>query len=193
MVKKEIRLKYSGLVVFASKLLSVATGLVFTLMIARNITTEEYGIFGNISDILGYFTLLAGVLPFWTARFVARDHAGSAKTGLISNMLISVISASIYLTLLPIILPALRISSAYTIVYAIISIEILELYTLSVLQAILHAKQSQSVMREVHLSQKLMETSRFTVSQHIQDTLIKEAHNKPKYAKTDLKPFLTIF
>jgi len=48
-------------------------------------------------------------------------------------------------------------------------------------------------MREVHLSQKLIETSRPSVSQHAQDTLIKEVHNKPKYAKTDLKPFLTIF
>jgi O-antigen/teichoic acid export membrane protein len=144
MVKNEIRLKYSGLVVFASKLLSVATGLAFTLMIARNTTTEEYGIFGNMSDILGYFTLLAGVLPFWTTRFVARDHAGSAKTGLISNMLISVISASIYLTLLPAILPALQIYG-YTIVYAFISIEILELYTLSVLQAILQARKPQAM------------------------------------------------
>ena len=53
--------------------------------------------------------------------------------------------------------------------------------------------QPQSVMREVNLSQKLMKISRFTVSQHIHDTLVKEAHNKPKYTKTDLKPFLTIF
>jgi len=48
-------------------------------------------------------------------------------------------------------------------------------------------------MREVHLSQKLMEISGFTVPQHIQDTLTKEVHNEDKYAKTDLKPFLTIF
>ena len=47
-------------------------------------------------------------------------------------------------------------------------------------------------MREVNLSQKLIETSRFTVSQHIQNTPLKEDHNKPKNAKTDLKPFLTI-
>jgi hypothetical protein len=53
--------------------------------------------------------------------------------------------------------------------------------------------QPQSVMREVHFSQKLIETSRPSVSQHAQDTPIKEAHNEPKYTKTDLKPFLTIF
>jgi len=53
--------------------------------------------------------------------------------------------------------------------------------------------QPQNVMREIYLSQKLMEVSGFTVSQHTHDTLIKEAHNERKYAKTDSKPFLTIF
>jgi len=52
--------------------------------------------------------------------------------------------------------------------------------------------QPQSVMREVYFSQKLIEISRRSVSQHIKDTPIKEVHNEPKYAKTDLKPFLTI-
>jgi len=52
--------------------------------------------------------------------------------------------------------------------------------------------QPQSVMREVYLPQNLLEISRLTVNQHAQDTLIKEVHNEPKYAKTDLKPFLTI-
>jgi len=144
MVKKDIRLKYSGLIVFASKIISVATGLAFVPMIARNTTDAEYGIFGNISDVQNYFVLLAGILPFWTTRFVAREHAGAAKTGLVANIVISIVSSSIYLMLLPFILPALGVS-AYAIVYAIISIEILELYTLSVLQAILHAKQPQAI------------------------------------------------
>jgi O-antigen/teichoic acid export membrane protein len=112
MVKREIRLKYSGLVVFASKIISVATGFAFVFMIARNTTDAEYGIFGNISDVQVYFTLLAGILPFWTTRFVAREHAGAAKTGLVANIVISIISASIYLTLLPFILPALGVIDA---------------------------------------------------------------------------------
>ena len=45
--------------------------------------------------------------------------------------------------------------------------------------------QPQIVMKEVNLIQKLLETSRFTVPQHIQDTLTKEVHNEDKYAKTD--------
>ncbi|MDH5770427.1 MAG: hypothetical protein OEZ25_03975, partial [Candidatus Bathyarchaeota archaeon] len=61
MVKSDIRLKYSGLVVFGSYILSVATGLAFVLMITRNVSTEEFGVWGNISDLSNYFILLSGV------------------------------------------------------------------------------------------------------------------------------------
>jgi len=145
MVKSEIRLKYSGLVVFASNLLSVATGLAFVLMITRTTSTEEFGIWGNVNDLYNYFILLAGVLPFWTTRFVAREHAGSAKTGLIANIFISIASASIYLALVPSILSALQISSVYSILYIIVSIQMLERYITSALEAVLRAKQPQTI------------------------------------------------
>jgi len=145
MVKSEIKLRYSGFIVFASKLLSVATGIAFVLMITRTVSEVEFGIWGNINDVFSYFILLAGVLPFWATRFVAREHFGSAKTGLVGNIFISIASASIYLALLPLILSALQIGTAYTILYAIISIQILELYTVSVLEAVLLAKQPQTI------------------------------------------------
>jgi len=145
MVKSEIRLKYSGLVVFASNLLSVATGLAFVLMITRSTSTEEFGIWGNVGDLYSYFILLAGVLPFWATRFIAREHVGSARTGLISNLVISIASASIYLALVPTILSVLQISGVYAILYTIASIQILELYTIYALEAVLRAKQPQTV------------------------------------------------
>ena len=145
MVKSDIRLKYSGLIVFASNLLSVATGLAFVLMITRSVSTDEFGIWWNINDLSTYFILLSGVIPFWTTRFVAREHAGSAKTGLIANILLSVAATSIYLALVPTILPILQISSIYAILYIIVSAQILEQYTISALQAVLHAKQPQTI------------------------------------------------
>ncbi len=145
MVKTEIRLKYSGLIVFVSYLVSVATGLAFVLMITRNVSTEEFGIWGNINDLRNYFILLSGIVPFWATRFIAREHAGSAKTGLIANIFISVAATSIYLALVPIILPVLQISSMYTILYIIVAAEILELHIMSALEAVLRAKQPQSI------------------------------------------------
>jgi len=145
MVKSNIRLKYSGLILFASNILSVATGIAFVLMITRSISAEEFGIWGNVRDLYNYFILLAGVLPFWATRFVAREHAGSAKTGLVANIFVSIASASIYLALVPTILSVLQISSGYAILYTIISIQILELYTTSALEAVLLAKQPQTI------------------------------------------------
>jgi O-antigen/teichoic acid export membrane protein len=145
MVKSEIRLRYSGFIVFASKLLSVATGIAFVLMITRTVSEAEFGIWGNVNDVFSYFTLLATVLPFWTTRFVAREHGGSARTGVVANIFISIASASIYLTVLPTILSALQIGTAYKILYTIISIEILELYTTYALEAVLVAKQPQTI------------------------------------------------
>ncbi|MGC9346099.1 MAG: hypothetical protein ACP5ER_04845, partial [Candidatus Bathyarchaeales archaeon] len=66
MTKNQIRLQYSGFIIFAARMLSIATGLAFQLMIARTTTKPEYGIWFNINDVQAYFTLLAGVLPFWT-------------------------------------------------------------------------------------------------------------------------------
>ncbi|MDH5734455.1 MAG: hypothetical protein OEY88_11850, partial [Candidatus Bathyarchaeota archaeon] len=145
MVKSEIRLRYSGFILFTSKLLSVATGLAFVLMITRSVSKEEFGIWGNITDVFSYFVLLATILPFWTTRFVAREHAGSAKTGLIANIFISIASASIYLALLPTILSVLQIGADYAMLYFIVSIQIVEFYTISALEAVLHAKQPQTI------------------------------------------------
>jgi len=145
MTETDIKLRYSGLIVFASNILSAITGLAFVLMITRSVSTEEFGIWGNINDLFGYFVLLGSVLPFWTTRYVARGHSGSAKTVLIANILISVASASIYLALVPTILSALKISSTYVILYALLAIQILEPYTIYALEAVLRAKQPQAI------------------------------------------------
>jgi O-antigen/teichoic acid export membrane protein len=74
---KDIRLQYSGFVIFAAKMVSVSTGLIFQFMVARVLSEVEYDLWFNINDITAYFVLMAGVLPFWTMRFVARDKEGA--------------------------------------------------------------------------------------------------------------------
>jgi O-antigen/teichoic acid export membrane protein len=144
MSRKEIRLRYSGLIIFASRLLSVATGLAFVLMITRSVSPEEFGIWGNIGDLLAYFILLSGIIPFWATRFVAREHTGSAKTCLIANVLISIASVLVYLALLPTILSAFQVST-YAILYVVVSIQILELYTIAALEAVLQVIQPEVI------------------------------------------------
>ena len=144
MAKNGIRLRYPGFVVFITNLLSIVTGIAFALMITRNVSTKEFGIWGNVGDIYGYFAMFAGVFPFWTTRFIARRHAGAAKTGLIANILVSIASASLYLALIPILLPMLQISNAYMLLYALVAIQIIEFHTLIGLGAIIYAKKPQS-------------------------------------------------
>lgn len=89
MASDEIRLQYSGYVIFAAKLISVATGLIFQFMLGRAIAADspEYALWGNINTILPYFTLMAGIVPFWVMRSVARKKEGAITTGLATNFL----------------------------------------------------------------------------------------------------------
>jgi len=151
--RKEIRLQYTGYVIFAAKLIGVATGLVFNFILARAIApnSPEYGIWGNISTVIPYFTLLAGVVPFWVMRCVARGKEGSARTGLAINAVFAVISAAIYLAIMPIILPSLLSGAgisnpaAYLPFYLIVSFQIVELYLLGVFEPCIQACTPQSV------------------------------------------------
>jgi len=140
LAKNEIRLQYSGFIIFAAKLFGVVLGFAFQFMIARNTTTDEYGLWFNISDILGYFTLLAGVLPFWSMRFVARGKVGAAKTGVVANLVISVVATAFYLSIAPFITSLLNIPERYLLLYFLISVQIVELYSINALQACLQAK-----------------------------------------------------
>ncbi len=143
--KKEIRLQYSGFVVFAAKLISIATGLFFAFMVARATTGPEYDIWFNINDILGYFTLLAGVVPFWVMRCVARGNEGATKTGFATNLVISAISTIAYLAAVPFILNALGIAPHYLTLYLIVSVQIVELYIMNSIESCLQATVPQTI------------------------------------------------
>jgi hypothetical protein len=151
--RKEIRLQYSGYVIFAAKLISVATGLIFQFMLGRAIAANspEYGIWGNINTVLPYFTLLTGVVPFWVMRCVARGKEGATKTGLAINLLFSLITTAAYLVIIPLVLPSLLSEAgvanpaAYLPFYLIVSVQIIEVYLIGLFESCLQARTPQSV------------------------------------------------
>ena len=153
MARKEIRLQYTGYVIFAAKLLSVATGLIFQLMFVRSIPdgSPDYGIWGNINSVIPYFTLLGGVVPFWVMRYVARRQEGAAKTGLAMNLVFAAINATVYLAIIPLILPTLLSGAGisdpgvYLPFYLIVSIQIVETYLISIFEPCIQACTPQSV------------------------------------------------
>lgn len=143
--EKDLRLQYSGFTIFAAKLLSVATGLVFQFIVARATSLSEYGLWFNINDITGYFVLMAGVLPFWTLRFVARGKEGAVKTGVVSNLIISVIAALVYVPLVPLITSVLGISGKYEFLYFLMAAQIIEVHSITVFESCLQARVPRTV------------------------------------------------
>ena len=149
MAKNEIRLEYSGFVIFAAQLLSVATGVIFQLIIIRAIgainppdkVSEVYGIWSNVSkDVVPYFTLMAGVLPFWALRFTARGKEGAVKTGVLANLTISFIAALVYILLVPFMVSALGVSD-YSFLYFVTAVQIVDIYAINVFEACIQAKK----------------------------------------------------
>jgi O-antigen/teichoic acid export membrane protein len=144
-LKQEIRLQYTGFVIFAAKMLSVVTGLIFQFMVAWSTTNEQYDIWFNVNDVLAYFTILIGVAPFWVMRFVSRGKEGSTKTGFVTNLIVSVISTIAYLAFVPFMLPLLGISGDFLPVYFIASLQIVELYALTLFEGCLQATIPQTI------------------------------------------------
>jgi O-antigen/teichoic acid export membrane protein len=132
-------------VIFAAKILSIATGLIFTLLLTRNTTEAELGIWSNISDLVAYFAILASAFPFWTTRFVARGKEGATKTGVVANLLVAAISAVVYVPMIIIVTSALQVDSKYLILYIIATLQIINLHMINALEASLRAKRPQAV------------------------------------------------
>jgi O-antigen/teichoic acid export membrane protein len=139
MAKDDIRLQFSGFVIFAAKMISVVTGLIFQFLVAWTTSNQQYDIWFNVNDVIAYFTILMGVAPFWVMRFVARGKEGATKTGFMTNLVISVISTAVYVALVPLILSMLGISGNFLPVYLIASLQIVELYSLTLFEGCLQA------------------------------------------------------
>ncbi|MEM0049800.1 MAG: hypothetical protein QXW39_04615 [Candidatus Bathyarchaeia archaeon] len=73
------------------------TGLIFTLLVTRSLPSRDYGVYGNLLDIMFYFVSVSSMIPFWVTRFEARRWPGSFKTGFVVNSLIGLVSAALYL------------------------------------------------------------------------------------------------
>jgi hypothetical protein len=150
LTKSEIRLQYSGFAIFAAKLVSVGTGFFFQFMLARallgNLSLQsQYNIWFNVNDVIAYFTLLMGVVPFWVMRYVARGKEGAIKTGLATNLVVAAICTVSYLALAPSILSLLGITADFLPLYFVASIQIVELYTITIFESCLQAYKPQAV------------------------------------------------
>lgn len=91
-----IRVTYSGLISFAVGIGSIITGTIFTLIVTRQLSVEEFGTWNLIGSIVAYMLLLESPIFFWITREIARDTP-SAKTGVIISGMFSSIGMLVYI------------------------------------------------------------------------------------------------
>ena len=91
-----IRVTYTGLISLVGGMVSVFTGVIFTLIITRSVTPEEYGTWGLIIGLITYVTLIGPIVSYWSTRDTARNIQ-SGKTAIWSTLLLSVGAISIYI------------------------------------------------------------------------------------------------
>ena len=79
-----IRVTYSGLVAFGVGIAGVLLGLIFTLMITRSLTPEEFGTYSLILSVVGYFLVAETIISYWAIRHTARGE-NIGKTAMLSS------------------------------------------------------------------------------------------------------------
>lgn len=79
-----IRVTYSGLISFVVRLTSILTGIVFTLIVTRQLTEQEFGSWSLIGSLITYIILVESIISYWTTREVARGTE-SGRTALMTS------------------------------------------------------------------------------------------------------------
>jgi hypothetical protein len=146
LTEKGIRLEYSGFVIFAARMVTVVTSLIFALILSRELlpaNETSYDLWYNIGDLMAWFTLMSGVVPFWVMRFAVRQREGSIKTGVLTTLIISAIALSLYTLIVPLITASLGISQAFLPTYFVAGLWVVESYIISILEASLQARIPQ--------------------------------------------------
>ena len=91
-----IRVTYTGLISLIGGIISIFTGIIFTLIITRSVTAEEYGTWGLILGLVTYVMLIGPIVSYWSTRDTARNIQ-SGKTAILSSMLLSIGAISVYI------------------------------------------------------------------------------------------------
>ena len=90
-----IRVTYTGFISFFVAVITVITSSVFTLILTRTLTQEEFGTWGLIIGITQYVIVFGAIVTFWSTRDTARKIE-SQKTAILGNMLLSIIAVVLY-------------------------------------------------------------------------------------------------
>ena len=92
----EIRVTYTGLLSFAVAIIAAITGSLFTLILTRTLTQQEFGTWGLIGGITQYVILFSTIIAYWSTRDTARK-IDSGKTAILGNTLLAIFAVITYI------------------------------------------------------------------------------------------------
>lgn len=91
-----IRVTYSGLISLLIGLVSVVTGIIFTLIVTRHLTPHEFGTWTLIGGLLTYVIVTESTISYWTTRQIVRGEE-VGKTAVFSSGIFSACAVIVYI------------------------------------------------------------------------------------------------
>jgi len=113
-----IRVTYAGLIAFTVGMVGIFLGLVFTLIVTRKLSPEEFGIWSLVFSVVHYFLITEVIISYWGTREIARGKE-IGKTSILSSIGITLVSIPIFILYL------FRISESNEIDHYIILLSVL--------------------------------------------------------------------
>lgn len=69
-----VRVTYSGLIAFVVGIASTITGFVFTIIVTRRLSPEDFGLWTLIGSLVSYVVIVEPIISYWTSRQIARGE-----------------------------------------------------------------------------------------------------------------------
>lgn len=91
-----VRVTYSGLISLIVGLGTLFTGLIFTLIITRQLSQEEFGTWSLIGTLITYVTIIDPIIAYWNTREIARGQ-DTGKTAIVSSSFMIPLAVFVYL------------------------------------------------------------------------------------------------
>ena len=90
-----IRVTFSGLIAIVVGISSLLTGTVFTLIVTRSLTPEEFGTWSLIGGLVFYILIFEPIVSYWSTREIARG-TNSGGTAVFTSGLFSIPGILVY-------------------------------------------------------------------------------------------------
>ena len=90
-----IGLRTTGMVVFGARIFSAVTGLVFAVMVGRQLTQQQFGLWEFVVTLVSISIYPVGLVSFWATRDVARGRM-IGRTAYVLGFLLSLGGLAVY-------------------------------------------------------------------------------------------------